>query len=69
MNFQSLKVCPFPCLRPRTSGEYDELASDVISGMTMFVSEKICEHAIVCFKIVAYCKEYVLLEAVVIHFK
>ena len=42
------------------------MASDVISG-TMFVSEKnICEHAIVCVKIVAECKEYVLLETVAI---
>ena len=34
---------------------------------TMFVSEKnIFEHAIVCAKIVAECKEYVLLETVAI---
>ena len=28
----------FPCSRPRNSGEWDELASDVISGITMFRS-------------------------------
>ena len=43
----------------------DELASDVTSGC--FVSEKnIFEYAIVCVKIVAECKEYVLLETVAI---
>ena len=49
------------------SGEWDELAPDVISGITMFsFSEKLCEQAIVCLKIVAECKEDVLLEIVAI---
>ena len=43
------------------------MASDVTSGITSFVSEKnICEHAKVYVKIVAECKEYVLLETVAI---
>ena len=43
------------------------MASDVILGIInkCCVSEKnICEHAIVCVKIVAECKEYELLETV-----
>ena len=36
MNFLSLYIYPFPCSRPRNSGEWDELAFDVTSGITIF---------------------------------
>ena len=34
--FNIYNLAYFPCSRPRNSGEWDELASDVISGITMF---------------------------------
>ena len=53
--------------RPKNSGAWDFLAFDVISGITMVASEKnLCEDAIVCVKIIAECKEDVLLESVAI---
>ena len=44
MKFQSLYNCPFPCSWPRSNGEWDKLAFDVISGIAIFC---FWEHAII----------------------